>query len=128
MRSDSSPVRTRPASSGRFAVPNLRWFIVALLFVVTVLNYVDRQALSVLAPFLRDEFHMSNQDYAFIVSAFLVSYTIMQAVSGILVDRVGTRYGFVLMFIWWSLATTLHAFAKGVRSLALFRFLLGMGE
>ena len=73
MRSDSAPVRTRPASSGRFTVPNLRWFIVALLFLVTVLNYVDRQTLSVLAPFLRDELHMSNEDYAIVVTAFLVS-------------------------------------------------------
>jgi ACS family hexuronate transporter-like MFS transporter len=128
MKSDSAPVRTRLAPPNRFTVPNLRWIILALLFLVTVLNYVDRQALSVLAPFLRDEFHMSNEDYAFIVTAFLVSYTIMQAVSGVIVDRVGTRWGFVLMFVWWTLATILHRWAKGVRSLALFRFLLGMGE
>jgi MFS transporter, ACS family, hexuronate transporter len=127
MKLSSAPIRTR-SSSGRFTVPKLRWLILALLFLVTVLNYVDRQALSVLAPFLRDEFHMSNQDYAFIVSTFLVSYTIMQAVSGIIVDSIGTRWGFVLMFVWWSLATTLHRWAKGVRSLAFFRFLLGMGE
>ena len=128
MRSDSAPVRTRPASSGRFTVPNLRWFIVALLFLVTVLNYVDRQTLSVLAPFLRDELHMSNEDYAIVVTAFLVSYTVMQAVSGIIVDRIGTRWGFVLMFVWWSLSTTLHRWAIGVRSLAVFRLLLGIGE
>lgn len=112
----------------RFSIPKLRWWIVALLFLVTVLNYIDRQTLSVLAPFLRDEFRMSNQDYAFIVSAFLVSYTVMQAVSGIVVDWIGTRWGFVLMFVWWSAATALHRWAQGVRSLAAFRFLLGMGE
>ncbi len=117
-----------PARSKRLTIPSIRWWIVGLLFLVTVLNYVDRQTLSVLAPFLRDEFHMSNEDYAFIVSAFLISYTVMQAVSGIIVDWVGTRWGFVLMFVWWSVATALHRWSRGVRSLAFFRFLLGMGE
>ena len=121
-------VQTHPSPAKGLTIPNLRWWIVGLLFLVTVLNYVDRQTLSVLAPFLRGEFHMSNQDYAFIVSAFLVSYTVMQAVSGIIVDTVGTRWGFVLMFVWWTAATALHRWARGVRSLAAFRFLLGMGE
>jgi ACS family hexuronate transporter-like MFS transporter len=80
------------SSTKRVIVDNLRWSILGLLFLVTVLNYVDRQTLSVLAPFLRDEFHMSNEDYAFVVSAFLVSYTVMQAISGIIVDWVGTRW------------------------------------
>jgi MFS transporter, ACS family, hexuronate transporter len=109
-------------------LPQRRWWILVLLFSVTVLNYVDRQTLSVLAPFLRDEFHMTNEDYAFIVNAFLVSYTVMQAVSGAFLDRIGTRWGFAVMFVWWSTATFLHRFARGVRSLACFRFLLGMGE
>jgi MFS transporter, ACS family, hexuronate transporter len=126
MKSEPIPARFSPGK--RFTIPNLRWVVLALLFLVTVLNYVDRQTLSVLAPFLRDELHMTNQDYALIVSAFLVSYTIMQAVSGIVIDRVGTRCAFALMFVWWSLATILHRWARGVRSLAVFRFLLGVGE
>jgi ACS family hexuronate transporter-like MFS transporter len=101
---------------------------VALLFFVTVLNYVDRQTLSVLAPVLRDEFHMSNSDYAFVVNAFLIAYTVMQAGSGAFLDWIGTKWGFAIMFVWWSAATFLHRFAHGVRSLALFRFLLGVGE
>lgn len=116
------------SSAKRVIVHSLRWWILGLLFLVTVLNYVDRQTLSVLAPFLRDEFHMSNEDYAFVVSAFLVSYTVMQAISGIVVDWVGTRWGFVLMFAWWTVATALHRWAQGTRSLAFFRFLLGIGE
>ncbi|MGD0010747.1 MAG: MFS transporter [Terriglobia bacterium] len=121
---------TRPPILGfsRSKIPNLRWWILGLLFLVTMLNYVDRQTLSVLAPFLRDEFHMTNAEYAFVVNAFLVSYTLMQAVSGIMLDRLGTRWGFAVMFIWWSLASLLHRWARGVRSLALFRFMLGMGE
>jgi ACS family hexuronate transporter-like MFS transporter len=100
----------------------------ALLFFVTVLNYVDRQTLSVLSPVLRDEFRMSNTDYAFVVNAFLIAYTVMQAVSGAFLDWIGTKWGFVIMFVWWSAATFLHRFARGVRSLALFRLLLGVGE
>ncbi|HYA23046.1 MAG TPA: MFS transporter [Terriglobales bacterium] len=121
MMLSSSPVRAN-------RLPRLRWWVVTLLFLVTVLNYVDRQTLSVLAPVLRDEFHMSNTDYAFVVNAFLISYTVMQAVSGAFLDWIGTKWGFVVMFVWWSVATFLHRFARGVRSLALFRFLLGMGE
>jgi ACS family hexuronate transporter-like MFS transporter len=109
-------------------LPRLRWWVVTLLFFVTVLNYVDRQTLSVLAPVLRDEFRMSNTDYAFVLNAFLISYTVMQAVSGAFLDWIGTKWGFAVMFVWWSVATFLHRFARGARSLALFRLLLGMGE
>ena len=112
----------------RFKIPNLRWWIVSLLFFSTVLNYIDRQTLSILAPVLEVQFHMSSEDYAFVVNAFLISYTVMQAVSGIVLDWLGTRWGMALMFVWWSVAAALHRWAEGTRSLALFRFLLGMGE
>jgi MFS transporter, ACS family, aldohexuronate transporter len=112
----------------QFKIHNLRWWIVGLLFLSTVLNYIDRQTVSILAPVLQDQFHMSNEDYAFVVSAFLVSYTVMQAISGMVLDWLGTRWGFTLMFVWWSVAAALHRWAQGTRSLALFRFLLGMGE
>jgi MFS transporter, ACS family, aldohexuronate transporter len=111
-----------------FKIPSLRWWIVGLLFLSTVLNYIDRQTLSILAPELQDQFRMSNEDYAFVVNAFLISYTVMQAVSGVVLDCLGTRWGFALMFLWWSTAAALHRWAQGTRSLALFRFLLGMGE
>jgi len=125
---DSSPAPARLERPSAHHLSRLRWWVVALLFFVTVLNYVDRQTLSVLAPVLRDEFHMSNVDYSFVVNAFLISYTVMQAVSGAFLDWIGTKWGFAIMFVWWSVATFLHRFARGVRSLALFRFLLGMGE
>jgi MFS transporter, ACS family, hexuronate transporter len=124
--SKPSPTDTGLPSAHRF--PRLRWWVVTLLFFVTVLNYVDRQTLSVLAPVLRDEFRMSNTDYAFVLNAFLISYTVMQAVSGAFLDWIGTKWGFAVMFVWWSVATFLHRFARGARSLALFRLLLGMGE
>jgi len=124
----NDPLPARTDTNSVFRPSRLRWWVVTLLFFVTALNYVDRQTLSVLAPTLRDEFHMSNSDYAFVVNAFLLAYTVMQAASGAFLDSIGTKWGFAVMFVWWSAATFVHRFARGVRSLAVFRFLLGVGE
>ena len=105
-----------------------RWWVATLLFLATVINYVDRQTLSVLAPVLRDRFHMSNTDYSRVVFAFLLAYMIMQSGSGRMMDRLGTRRGFSLCIGWWSLAALLHAAANSVLSFGVFRFLLGLGE
>lgn len=102
--------------------------MIALAFVATMINYLDRQTLSVAAPTLRDQFHMSNEVYSRIVSAFLFAYTIMNGASGPLIDRLGTRVGYGLCVAWWSIAAALHALARGPLSLGIFRFLLGMGE
>jgi ACS family hexuronate transporter-like MFS transporter len=105
-----------------------RWFMIALVFLATVINYLDRQTLSVLAPVLREEFGMSNVDYSRIVSAFMVAYTIMNGVSGPLIDRIGTRLGYALCVAWWSAASVLQALSFNAVTLGLTRFLLGMGE
>ncbi|MGC8794059.1 MAG: MFS transporter, partial [Bryobacteraceae bacterium] len=106
----------------------LRWWIAGLLFAATLINYVDRQCLSVLAPLLRDEFAMSNTDYARVVSAFMLAYMIGQTASGRLMDRLGTRAGFALCMIWWSAAAMLHAAARSALHLGAFRFLLGLAQ
>jgi ACS family hexuronate transporter-like MFS transporter len=106
----------------------LRWRMISLAFWATAINYLDRQTLSVAAPALREQFHMSNVDYSRVVFAFLLAYTIMNGVSGPLIDRLGTRLGYGLCVAWWSVAAMLHAFARGALSLGAFRFLLGMGE
>ena len=107
---------------------NLRWYIAGTIFLATTINYIDRQALSVAAPVIRKDLGLSNEQYGWIVSAFLLAYAIMQIVSGSVIDRIGTKKGFSLAVIWWSIANMLHAFGKGVWSLSAFRFLLGMGE
>lgn len=117
----------KPALSRR-PIPALRWWIGGLLFLSTVINYLDRQTLSVLAPELKRVYQWSNEDYAKIVIAFRLAYTIGQTVSGRLIDRVGTRRGLTLSVIWYSVAALLTAFATGLRSFAVFRFLLGAGE
>src|SRR5215468_1076546 len=106
----------------------LRWRMISLAFLATVINYLDRQTLSVAAPTLREQFHMSNEDYSRVVTAFLLAYTIMNGASGPLIDRLGTRLGYGLCVLWWSIAAALHAFARGPISLGAYRFLLGMGE
>ena len=106
----------------------MRWWVASLLFLATVINYVDRQTLSVLAPLLRDLFGMSNTDYSRVVFAFLLAYMIMQTGSGRIMDRLGTKAGFSLTIAWWSAAAMLHAAANSVLSFGVFRFLLGMGE
>ncbi len=108
--------------------PRLRWLMISLAFLATVVNYLDRQTLSVAAPVLLDQFHMDSIDYSRIVSAFLFAYTIMNGVSGPLIDRLGTRSGYALCMLWWSISSILHVFATGAFSLGVFRFLLGMGE
>jgi ACS family hexuronate transporter-like MFS transporter len=106
----------------------LRWFFIAWITVSTILNYLDRQTLSIVAPALRDRFHLTNEDYSHIVSAFLVSYTVMYTAGGRFVDFVGERVGMATSIIWWSIATMLHSLATGAFSLGVFRCLLGIGE
>ena len=102
--------------------------MISLAFWATAINYLDRQTLSVAAPALRERFHMSSVDYGHVVSAFLLAYTIMNGISGPLIDRLGTRLGYGLCVAWWSIFAILHAFTRGALSLGAFRFLLGMGE
>ncbi len=102
--------------------------MISLAFLATVINYLDRQTLSVAAPVLREQFHMSNQDYSHVVFAFLLAYTIGNGFSGTVIDRLGTRAGYALCISVWSAAAMLHALATGPLFLAGSRFLLGIGE
>jgi ACS family hexuronate transporter-like MFS transporter len=102
--------------------------MIAMAFVVTAITYMERQALSVVVPVLMDQFQMSGVAYSRVIFAFMLAYTIMNGVSGPLIDRLGTRVGLALTTAWWSVAAMLQALAKGAWSLGLYRFLLGMGE
>lgn len=109
-------------------IPKLRWVLAAMLFLATMINYVDRTALSVVSGDVRREFGLTEQDYSHIVTIFLLAYAIMYAGSGYIVDRLGTKRGFALFISGWSVAQLLHAFAGGKWSLAGCRFLLGLME
>ena len=109
-------------------IPSLRWWIGGVLFASTVINYIDRQTLSLLAPYLKLQYHWTNSDYANIAIAFRVAYSIGQTGFGRLMDRVGTRRGLTLTVIWYSVISMFTSLASGFYSFATFRFLLGAGE
>jgi MFS transporter, ACS family, hexuronate transporter len=102
--------------------------MIALAFLATTITYMERQALSVVVPVLMERFSMSGVAYSRVIVAFMLSYTIMNGISGPLIDLLGTRIGFAITTAWWSVACMLQALSKGAWSLGLYRFLLGMGE
>lgn len=106
----------------------LRWWIIALITLGTILNYLARSTLSVAAPTLKTEFAMTTEQYSWVVLAFQASYTVMQTVAGAVLDALGTRLGFFLFAVGWALSNMAHAFATGWMSLAFFRSLLGASE
>src|SRR5947209_6642044 len=95
---------------------HLRWYIGTLLFFSTVINYIDRQTLSVLAPVLKTEFHWTNSDFALVLISFRVAYAVGQAVSGRWLDRVGTRTGLSLAVAFYSVSAMLGSLGNGLRS------------
>jgi ACS family hexuronate transporter-like MFS transporter len=113
-----NPVRTR----------SLRWWIGAMLFASTAINYMDRQTLSLLAPYLKVTYHWTNTDYANLVIAFRVAYAIGQTACGRWMDRIGTRLGITITVFFYSLVSVLTPLANGFLSFMGFRLMLGFGE
>jgi ACS family hexuronate transporter-like MFS transporter len=111
-----------------FKISGLRWWIVSLVFLATLINYIDRLTISVLAPVITKDLGLTNTQYGGVVTWFLLAYTISQGLSGKLYDSIGTRLGFVVSIVVWSCAAVAHAFARGIGSLSAFRFILGLGE
>ena len=105
-----------------------RWWIISLVTIGTVLNYLARSSLSVAAPTLKGTFAMTTQQYSWVVASFQAAYTVMQPIAGYLLDLMGLRLGFAVFAIGWSVANCCHAFAAGWPSLAMFRGLLGLTE
>ena len=109
-------------------IKGLRWWIIGLVCLATIINYIDRSALSIMWPDISKDLGMSKNDYALILNVFLVAYAIGQSVSGKMFDKIGTKAGFVVSITVWGIATALHALARGVMSFSIFRILLGLGE
>lgn len=114
--------------SAKIALSPQQTLIAFLLFLMIVLNYLDRQILSVLAPVMRKEIGLTQTDYAFAVNSFLLAYAFMYAGSGLILDRVGSRKGLAIFVALWSVASGLHAAIRGLAGLVVFRFLLGLAE
>lgn len=111
-----------------FKIKGLRWLIIGLVFFATLINYIDRLTISVLAPLITKELNLTNTEFGGIATWFLLAYTISQSLSGKLYDRIGVKRGFTVSIVVWSVAAMAHAFATGIRSLSAFRFILGLGE
>jgi MFS transporter, ACS family, hexuronate transporter len=129
MTQSASQTTTVAQDSGkRRPIPRLRWWIGGILFTSTVINYIDRQTLSLLAPYLKLEYHWTNTDYANIVVAFRAAYAIGQTVCGRLMDRIGTKRGLTITVLLYSIISVLTPLARGFYGFLTFRFLLGAGE
>lgn len=117
-----------PAPAGLRKIANLRWWIAGLLFLSTVINYMDRQNLSILARTIQNDLHITDLQYSYVVQAFLLAYTFAYLFAGRLTDYLGTRTAMACFVIWWSIADMLTSLSRGLLSLGFFRFLLGVGE
>ena len=109
-------------------IKGLRWWVIALIFVATVINYIDRTAFALLWPEMGKDLGMDNADYALMLNVFMITYAASKFLSGRLYDKIGTRIGFTLSILVWSLAAAFHAVAKGIISLSIVRGFLGLGE
>ncbi|MCF6361753.1 MAG: MFS transporter [Cyclobacteriaceae bacterium] len=109
-------------------VKGLRWWIISLICLATIINYIDRSAIGIMWPSISEDLGMDKSDYALILNIFMVAYAVGQSLSGKMFDKIGTRFGFVISISIWGVATMLHAFARGLFSFSFFRVLLGLGE
>lgn len=128
-----SAIDPYPQTEGRRArdgnrIPSLRWWIAILLLLATLISYFDRLTLSVLAPAICSDLHLTNLQYAGINVWFLLAYSLGQTVFGKLQDRLGTKVGLFVAMTVWSVAEVLHATIRTLGGLSFFRFVLGAGE
>ena len=107
---------------------NVRWTVVALLFFATTINYIDRQVIGLLKPYIQEDLGWSEADYGYIVTAFQVAYGIGMLVCGRMLDRLGSKLGYSIAIVVWSLGAVVHAFVRSVVGFGAARAILGMGE
>ncbi|MFC6225921.1 MFS transporter [Hymenobacter artigasi] len=120
-----SPKTSPPATR---KVRGLRWWIITLIALATVINYIDRNALAVMWPGIAKDLQLDKEQYATVVGFFMVAYGVGQSVSGRIFDKIGTRLGFALSITVWSIGAALHALSRGLLSFGAFRVILGVGE
>lgn len=111
-----------------FRIKNIRWIIAGLLLVATALSFLDRQVLSVAILKIKTEFNISDVEYGWINTAFLISYALMFSIGGWLIDKFGTRAGMAVSVGLWSVANALHGIVQNITQLGVARFFLGFGE
>ena len=121
-------VQEQEGSTSGARIGNVRWTVCAMLFAATSINYMDRQVISILKPTLEHSIGMTELDYGYIVDAFQVAYAVGLLIAGRLVDKIGTRIGYMVVMATWSLSAMGHALANTVLEFGVARFCLGIGE
>jgi ACS family hexuronate transporter-like MFS transporter len=115
-------------------VNGLRWWIIGLIFLATVINYIDRSALGIMwggedvDGSIAQSLSLTKEHYAWIANVFMVAYAIGQLLSGKVFDKIGTRAGYVISIVVWGASTAFHAVARGALSFGFFRATLGISE
>jgi ACS family hexuronate transporter-like MFS transporter len=108
----------------------LRWYIIGLIALATIINYIDRSAINILWPYIHKEFGIAEADnkttLAQITTFFMIAYAIGQTLTGKMMDGIGTRIGMAVSIFGWSISIALHTLAKPLASFSIFRFFLGM--
>jgi|GEM_PF-3014852 len=122
------PIKTDSEKLNISPMSNVRWTIVALLFFATTINYIDRQVIGLLKPFIQDDLHWDEADYGNIVAAFQIAYALGMLISGRLLDTFGTRIGYSLSILVWSIGASIHALMRSVFGFGAARAILGLGE
>lgn len=107
---------------------NIRWTVVALIFFATTINYIDRQVIGLLKPYIQDDLGWTEADYGYIVTAFQVAYGIGMLLGGRMLDRLGSKSGYSIAIIVWSIGAVLHATVRSVTGFGAARAILGLGE
>lgn len=110
------------------AIHGLRWWIIGLIFLATLINFIDRLTVSILGPVIMAQLQLTHSQFGSITTWFLIAYTASQGLSGKLYDRIGARRGFTISVLVWSIAASAHAFARGLGDLRALRLVLGLGE
>src|ERR1700753_1155062 len=112
-------------------IQGLRWYIIALISLATVINYIDRSAINIMWPYIYKEFGIADVDsksaLALITTFFMIAYALGQTFFGKLMDSIGTRLGMAFSILLWSISIALHSLARGLSSFNIFRFTLGFG-
>src|SRR6478735_12659735 len=111
-------------------VRGLRWWIIGLIGMATIINYIDRSAINIMWPYIYKEFGIADADnknaLAIMTTFFMVAYAVGQTVTGKMMDAIGTRLGMVVSIVGWSISIALHAAARSIMTFSIFRSMLGI--
>ncbi len=125
---NNMPIKSNTTMNTSIKDSKIRWIIVALLFFATTINYIDRQVIGLLKPFIEKDLHWTEADYGYIVTAFQIAYAVGLLISGRMLDKLGSRLGYTVAIIIWSVGAVLHAFVHSVLGFGIVRSILGVGE